>query len=1095
MKSIYSLFRSLVLLYFWVALSMHGIAQSLFINEIQVANIDQIIDPSFNYGGWIEFYNNSASEISLNGYSLKHINDQKEIKTAKLKSGHGTIPSHGFLNLWFDHNSIDGNFSSEAVWQIPFKLDADGGTIILLNNNGKEVCRADYPAAIARCSWARTTDGGTTWGMTAEPTPQASNAASTFASQRLEAPQVDIQSTLFSGTITIQVSKSKESTLYYTTDGSTPTATHGQISTDGRFSFSQTTILRLVLCQQGYLPSQVITHSYIQSNSSYYLPIVSISTAPENLYDDMIGVYTVGKNGVADNGTSFMSNINMDWERPINFEYFEPNAKGGYELKINQEVSFKNAGGYSRHQSKGCGFAYRPSFKLSCNKVFEGNKYYDYNCFTGKPYVRQKSLLVRNGGQDTRARIKDIAIQEIIQSSGLYIDWQAWRPSHVFLNGKYLGMMNLREPSNKNYAYSNYGIDTDHINQFENGLKIKEGSIAPFLRWDSIASVLAQDPQNTKAYAQLLDLVDIDEYCNYMATESYIGNTDFISSRDLKNIKGFCATEDKGKIHIVLYDIDQAFNTTKAAESSRVINDLFANEAGILIRIFKNMMKVPSFRKKYIDTFCLLAGSVFEPERSKKIIAQIANEINPALAFEGSSSNSSVNELNSAISGHRQKKFENLRKTLKLDAGYQVNLSSNVEDARLLLNNTEVPTNRFAGTLFSPIELKAMAPADSKFLYWEVNGQKNSSSETLKVDPLLTSGKELNIVAKYEHISSQTITPPIRINEIGSNNDIFVNEYSKRNDWIELYNLTDKAIDLEGLYLSDNEKNTNKYKITQESANINLIIPPHGFSVIWCDKLEPVSQIHSNFKLDNKKGALVMIQAADGSWADRLVYDQLQRWETYGRYPDGGNFTTILHQPTIGRANGLGSYSALTEPENLGSYTLSISDAGWATLCVPFSFEIPNGITLYTVKGTNESFLLLEPVKTPIANKPYLASGAQGKYTISGEIITGNNLQNGLLIGTLSDQYAPRDSYVLQEQDDIVGFYQVNKDNEIPISAHHAYLKVNSSTKSSLFFPGGLNNEPISIADTAESYSYFNLWGLPVKAPANSTFYIRKKRN
>ena len=31
-----------------------GDASKLIINEIQVSNLDQYMDPSFNYGGWIE---------------------------------------------------------------------------------------------------------------------------------------------------------------------------------------------------------------------------------------------------------------------------------------------------------------------------------------------------------------------------------------------------------------------------------------------------------------------------------------------------------------------------------------------------------------------------------------------------------------------------------------------------------------------------------------------------------------------------------------------------------------------------------------------------------------------------------------------------------------------------------------------------------------------------------------------------------------------------------------------------------------------------------------------------------------------------------
>ena len=43
----------------------------VIINEIQVANVDMFIDPSFNYGGWIEFYNPTAQPADLGGVYLQ----------------------------------------------------------------------------------------------------------------------------------------------------------------------------------------------------------------------------------------------------------------------------------------------------------------------------------------------------------------------------------------------------------------------------------------------------------------------------------------------------------------------------------------------------------------------------------------------------------------------------------------------------------------------------------------------------------------------------------------------------------------------------------------------------------------------------------------------------------------------------------------------------------------------------------------------------------------------------------------------------------------------------------------------------------------
>lgn len=135
-------------------------SSSFVINEIQTANIDQYIDYSNNYGGWIEIYNPTSSAITLDNYYIS--NDANNLRLHKLQNL-GNIARQKFCIIYFDHNSADGNFSSTANKQVRFKLNADGGTLYISDSTGKLVTSFDYPASISRCSYARTTDGGNTW--------------------------------------------------------------------------------------------------------------------------------------------------------------------------------------------------------------------------------------------------------------------------------------------------------------------------------------------------------------------------------------------------------------------------------------------------------------------------------------------------------------------------------------------------------------------------------------------------------------------------------------------------------------------------------------------------------------------------------------------------------------------------------------------------------------------------------------------------------------------------------------------------------------------------------------------------------------------
>ena len=184
-----------------------------------------------------------------------------------------------------------------------------------------------------------------------------------------------------------------------------------------------------------------------------------------------------------------------------------------------------------------------------------------------------------------------------------------------------------------------------------------------------------------------------------------------------------------------------------------------------------------------------------------------------------------------------------------------------------------------------------------------------------------------------EEQTAQGITP-VRINEISASNGIYVNEYFKRDDWVELYNTTSQPIDVEGMYLTDNESKPKKYQITKGETKATTIIPAHGYLIVWCDKLEPTTQLHADFKLA-AEGGIVMLTAADESWSDLLTYTQHEEDQTVGRYPDGASDVFVMNIPTIAKANITSSYlTAVSQPEKTGIRNL-MADAA-ENVCINY---------------------------------------------------------------------------------------------------------------------------------------------------------------
>ena len=884
-------------------------AGSIVINEIMAANVDEFISPAFNFDGWIELYNPTGRAVELNDLRISDPADAASVW--KMPSTMGVVPAKGYRVVWFDSN--DGN-----PLNVPFKLDTDGGTIVISSANGQELAHQDYPAAMERVSYARSADGTGNWGMTGTPTPGSSNNGISQAVTQIDAPEVDQPSQLFTGSLAVKVTIPSGCTLRFTTDGTLPTLTNGSTSGNGRFTVNQTRSFRFRLFADGKLPSRVTTRTYLYKDKDYYLPVVSVVTDPDFLYSKEIGVMAKGPNGRPGNGKDDNCNWNMNWERPVNFSYLTADG----EMVLNRDVNLEMCGGWSR--------AWEPhSFKLKGNKELGGDKNLPYPFFEQKPFIRNRTLQIRNGGNENNSgRLKDAALQVVLSSSGVDIDYQSYQPVHEFINGQYIGVLNVREPNNKHYVYANYGWDDDEIDLFEmspdSGYVQKCGTPDVF---NELVDVLSADAANPQTYEEICRVLDIDAYVNYMAAQMYLGGTDFPQN----NVKGF-RHRDGGRFRFVVFDLDFAFSTPnpfnvffnkedywfdqlKPASLGRIHDRIR------FVTLFKNMLQNSDFRRRFIDAYCIMGGSVFEKERSAAIIDELLDRVEPAMNLEGSSASGSAQDIKRQLDGRLSTAISALRNysTFNLSSSQQHKqlLTSDLEGARLFINDQEIPTGKFDGQLFSPVKLRAEAPAGYAFKAWvDDGGYAYSTSSECSMPtgniPLTATFRKLSANEKIQ----QNITP-VRINEVSGANDSYIDEYGKKGDWVELYNTTAEPIDVEGMYLTDNANKPTKYQITRGKTNANTVIPAYGYLIVWCDNKRATTDngLHATFKISDD-GGLLMLTAADGSWTDMLTYEAHDARTTVGRYPDGAASVYTMNVATIGKRNVYTSYmTAVTQAD------------------------------------------------------------------------------------------------------------------------------------------------------------------------------------
>ena len=89
---------------------------------------------------------------------------------------------------------------------------------------------------------------------------------------------------------------------------------------------------------------------------------------------------------------------------------------------------------------------------------------------------------------------------------------------------------------------------------------------------------------------------------------------------------------------------------------------------------------------------------------------------------------------------------------------------------------------------------------------------------------------------------------PLCVNEFLASNHTYPDEFSENDDFIEVYNRTDRAIDLAGYGVTDDLTQHTKYVIPSGSPAVTTI-PPKGFLLIWCDGQPEQGPLHTGFKL------------------------------------------------------------------------------------------------------------------------------------------------------------------------------------------------------------------------------------------------------
>ena len=167
-------------------------------------------------------------------------------------------------------------------------------------------------------------------------------------------------------------------------------------------------------------------------------------------------------------------------------------------------------------------------------------------------------------------------------------------------------------------------------------------------------------------------------------------------------------------------------------------------------------------------------------------------------------------------------------------------------------------------------------------------------------------------------------------------------------DYIEIYNMSGQAVNLQGYGLSDNIKKPRKWRFP------DLTIEAGGYLVIYCDKTQTSRRGEYTFTPFNLKqaGETVCLSDPSGKILDKIVVPQLYDDNSYGRtLGQAGLF--YYTTPTPGLPNGQGFIGFADAPAFItvgGLYELPLEGAQGVTIEVP-----ADSVVRYTTDGSDPS--------------------------------------------------------------------------------------------------------------------------------------------
>lgn len=729
------------------------------------SNTSSILDFDGESSDWIEIYNASSQSINLEGYYLSD-NPQN---LNKWKFPNTEINAKDYLIIWAsDKDKVFGNGEIHTN----FKIKSSGEEIFLINKNGSSIL--DQSPAIdllPNTSMGRKPNSGSNWFLFNKPTPEHANTSPAF-NGIVKSPTFSHKRGFYNSSFNLKLTaENSADKIHYTLDGAEPTINSSSYSSP--ININKTTVLRIRVFNAQMLPTPIITNTYI-FDVNYSLNVVSLVTEHSNFW---------GVDGIYDHATS-------GEEKPIHVEYFEQNGDKGFNID----------GGVKIHAPDGRA---QQSLRIYAKAKY-GNKTIKYNIFDEKNIDKFTCLVLRNGANDGaqlgKTHIRDPYTHMMFQKIDPKYGIAAYRPVHVYINGNYWGIYNLRERQDADYIEKNYGFKENEIDFLEydyaepQHMKTIAGDWTDF---NNLKDFVENNDLTTESnYNKIKNWMNIENFIDYQIVEIFIGNQDWCNN----NIKFWRPKAEGSKWNWVMWDTDYGLGTYNNDPIGKPEFNFFSmamswggwgnNDYTWLLR---NLMTNSEFKQQFVSRTLDILNSLLKPEYATSQFTNVANGIEQDIQrqldrwtgtyakWEDQLDHTRYFMSNRALyfRNHMAEKLEFSPETHQINLNVSDSEMGQIKINSILLNKSTPGVDEYpypwSGEYFEdfPIKLKAMSKAGFKFVRWE--GLINSTDEEISINL----NSNANLLAIFELDNTQyvdfTETEVLKLNIFPNPTTNFIN--------------------------------------------------------------------------------------------------------------------------------------------------------------------------------------------------------------------------------------------------------------------------------------------------------------------------------